>query len=83
MKNLVKHRKPDLFFTCDEMKKLCESDFANERCQSMMTVASIENAFHKVCRASNKPSACNKVDVCNETGFESPECKSAVESYNR
>lgn len=24
--NLVRHRKPELFFTCDEMKQLCEND---------------------------------------------------------
>ncbi len=83
LKNLAKHRKPDLYFTCDEMKQLCESDYANDRCQGMITVASIENAFHKACRSSHKPSACRKLTVCNAKGFESPECLSAIKPYNR
>ena len=83
LKNLAKYRKPDLHFTCDEMKQLCENDYANDRCQGMITVASIENAFHKACRSSHKPSVCRKLSVCNVKGFESPECLSAIKPYNR
>ncbi len=83
LKNLARLRKPDIYFTCDDMKQLCETDYANERCQGMITVASIEAAFHKACRTGNKPSACNKVDACNANGFESPECLSAIKPYNR
>ena len=83
LKNLARHRKPEVFFTCAEMKQLCENDYTNDRCQSMMVVASIENAVHKVCRANHQSSACRKLDACNIKGFESPECLSAIKPYNR
>jgi len=82
-KNLAKHRKPNVFFTCDDMKQLCESDYANERCQSMIIVTSIENAYHSVCRKTHQRSACQKLQVCNVKGFESPECLTAIKPYNR
>ena len=81
--NLVRHRTPEIDFTCEDMKQLCETDYANDRCQSMMVVASIENAFHKACRTKSQPSACRKLTICNVQGFESPECSSAVQPYNR
>ena len=83
LKNLVRHRKKELFFTCDDMKQLCENDYANDRCHGMIIVASIENAFHRVCRSSNQPSACRKLTICNAKGFESAECLSAIKPYNR
>ena len=83
MRNLVRHRKPNLEFTCDEMKQLCDNDYANDRCQGMMTVASIENAFHSVCRKSQQRAACSKLTTCNVNGFESSECASAITPYNR
>jgi len=83
LKNLAKYRKSDVYFTCEEMKQLCENDYVNDQCQAMITVASIENAFHKACRTRQQSSACRKVDVCNIKGFESPECLSAVKPFNR
>lgn len=84
LKNLVKYRKPDLFFTCEDMKQFCENDYVNDRCQAMITVAAIENAFHKACRSSRQnSSSCRKLTVCNVKGFETPECLSAIKPYNR
>lgn len=83
LKHLARLRKSDIYFTCDDMKQLCETDYASERCQGMITVASIEVAVHKACRTGNKPSACSKVGACNKNGFESPECASAIKPYNR
>lgn len=83
LKNLARHRKSDIYFTCDDMKHLCENDYVNDRCQGMIIVASIEYAFHRVCRSNNQPSACRKLTVCNVKGFESLECLSAIKPYNR
>lgn len=83
LKNLVRHRKPEVFFTCDDMRQLCEDDYTNDRCQSMMVVASIEHAFHRVCRTNYQASACGKLDACNIRGFETPECSIAIEPYNQ
>ncbi len=83
LKNLARHRKPELYFTCDEMKQLCEKDYGHDRCQGMMIVASIENAVHKACRTRSTSPACRKLDACNIKGFESPECLSAIKPYNR
>ena len=82
LKNLTRLRKPDLYFTCDDMKQVCETNYASDRCQGMMIVASIENAFHKACRSRSNSSSCRKLSACNIKGFESPECLSAIKPYN-
>jgi len=83
LKNLAKYRKSEVYFTCEDMKQLCENDYVNNQCQAMITVASIENAFHQACRSRSQPSACRKLTVCNAKGFESSECLSAVKPFNR
>jgi len=86
MDHLARLRKKQSRFTCDEMKSLCESDYAHELCQGMIIVASVETAHQKACRSSAKgsvSSACRKLSACNVKGFESPECLSAVKPYNR
>ena len=86
LKNLARLRKKQFYFTCDEMKQICETDYANQMCDGMMTVASIENAYQQACRKSQSASrsaACSKLDPCNRNGFESPECTSAIIPYNR
>ena len=86
MLNLASLRKKKQTFTCDEMKELCANDYPGQMYLSNMLKASVENAFHKVCRKSQKTSrsaACNKLTVCNAKGFESLECGKAIAPYNR
>ena len=87
LRNMPDMRKRKFYYTCDEMKQLCESDYASEMCKSMMLVASVENAMQKTCRKL-KPrttsAKCNEVShSCNGKGFDSPECRSAIAPYNR
>ena len=87
LKNLARLRKKQFYFTCDEMKQICEQDYANEMCKGMMTVVSVENAFEKACRKNERASsspACSKLTKpCNVEGFESPECSNVIARYNR
>ena len=86
LKNLARHRKRSMQFTCDEMKLTCESDYASDFCKGMIVVASVENAYQRACRTSHKASAssaCRKLRDCNGKGFESPECAAAIAKYNR
>ena len=87
LRNLARLRKKQATFTCDEMKQICEQDYANEMCKGMMTVASVENAFEKACRKNERASsspACSKLTKpCNVEGFESQECSNVIARYNR
>lgn len=87
LRNMPDMRKRKFYYTCDEMKQLCESDYESEMCKSMMLVASVENAMQKTCRAlppRRTSSECTKVSRgCNGKGFASPECQSAIAPYNR
>lgn len=84
-KNLAVLRKNKLHFTCDEMKLSCESNFVSEACEGMMLVASVQNAYQKICRSNNSSgsSACKKLAPCNLKGFASPGCVSAIARYNK
>ena len=85
--NMPAMRKRKFDFTCDEMKDICESDYASEMCKSMMLVASVENAMQKTCRILQPRQTspqCTKVgQSCNGKGFESPECSGAIAPYNK
>ena len=87
MRNLARLRKKQAIFSCDEMKQICEQDYANDMCKGMMTVASVENAVEKACRKNERASrspACSKLTrPCNVKGFESPECTSVIARYNK
>ncbi|MEP1230714.1 MAG: hypothetical protein ABJG88_08570 [Litorimonas sp.] len=85
LKHLAAHRRQlGLNFTCDELKQVCEENYLSKACVSMSTVTAIENAHERVCR-SGKPtsSACRKLGVCNQEGFTSEACQTAVARYNR
>ena len=87
LRNMPDMRDTKFYYTCDEMKQLCESDYESEMCKSMMLVASVENAMQKTCRAlppRRTSPECTKVGRgCNGKGFASPECQSAIAPYNR
>ena len=86
MRNLAELRNRQQTFTCDEMKALCETDYAGKMCQGMMTVAAVENAHQKACRksaAASRSSACQKLAPCNGKGFTSPECTAVIARFNR
>jgi len=75
--NLPELRKQKKYFTCDEMKVLCETDYASEMCRGMRISASVENAFQKTCRkskAARSSKACEEVRVCNGLTADTPEC---------
>lgn len=87
LRNMPDMRKRKFYYTCDEMKQLCETDYESEMCKSMMLVASVENAMQKTCRtlkARRTSPECTKVQSsCNGKGFASTECRSAISRYNK
>ena len=87
LRNMPDMRKRKFYYTCDEMKQLCETDYESEMCKSMMLVASVENAMQKTCRklkARRTSPECTEVQSsCNGKGFASTECRSAISRYNK
>ena len=87
LRNMPEMRKRKFYYTCDEMKQTCESDYASDMCKSMMLVASVENAMQNTCRSdpprTTSPSCKKVTNGCNGKGFASPECANAIAPYNK